>query len=136
MPGRRNLAREQAAHDASARAAAIHHQLTATLPRFDRALVGQRAILRELQRLGLRRPNGQPVTWRMLCRWRRVEGFPMLAGQRIVGIALTPALTTTYAVTAWILSRFSSAHGFRVGARTAGTFWDSTQPDATTTRAA
>src|SRR5262245_5142913 len=71
--GIRNYARERAHHDALApeKQRALHDMLVTQLPGFDRALVGQGAILGYLHHLGLRRRNGGPLTWRMLLRWRR-----------------------------------------------------------------
>jgi hypothetical protein len=92
----------------------IHAQLTETLPMLDRLLIGPRAILTELARLGIRRLNGQPITWRMVRAWRHSEGFPLLPGHRVLGRARTPSITTCHALTAWLLSRFTTAHVFRV----------------------
>jgi hypothetical protein len=118
MPGHRCYQRERAAHAAIApeQQRALHAQLTAQLPAFDRALIGQLAILTYLHHLGLRRRNGGPLTWRMILRWRRDEGFPVLRGRYTPHRHRSPALSTTFALTAWTLSRFSSDehHLFRV----------------------
>jgi hypothetical protein len=118
MPGRRNYIRERTAHAAIAPAhrRALHDLLTAELPAYDRALVGQLAILNYLHQLGLRRRNGGPLTWRMLLRWRRDEGLPLLRGRYTPHRHKGPALSTTFALTAWTLTRFSSDehHLFRV----------------------
>ena len=118
MPGRRCYQRERAQHAAQApdRQRHLHDLLTAQLPHRDRALVGQVAILNYLQQLGLRRRNGGPLTWRMLLRWRRDEGFPLLRGRCTPHRYRSPALSTAFALTAWTLSRFSSDehHLFRV----------------------
>ena len=108
MPGKRNLARERAHHDAPARFASLHALLTAQLPHHDRALIGRAAILNYLHdRLHLRRLNRGPITWRMVMRWRRLDGLPLLRGFTSPRYA-TPALSTEFALTAWILSLFSS----------------------------
>ena len=118
MPGRRCYQRERTQHEAIApeQQRALHALLTAELPAYDRALVGQVAILNYLHQLGLRRRNGNPLTWRMLLRWRRDEGFPLLRGRCTPQRHKSPALSTTFALTAWTLSRFSSDehHLFRV----------------------
>jgi hypothetical protein len=117
MPGRRNLAREQAQHalEAPARFQAVHHQLTSQLPSHDVALVGWPAILRYCHDvLQLRRLNGDPLTARIVKAWRRDDGFPLLRGHYVVGRARVPALTTVYAVTAWTLSRFATGMTFAV----------------------
>jgi hypothetical protein len=118
MPGRRCYQRERAQHAAQApdRQRHLHDLLTAQLPHRDRALVGQVAILNYLQQLGLRRRNGGPLTWRMLLRWRRDEGLPLLRGRYTPHRYRSPALSTAFALTAWTLSRLSSDehHLFRV----------------------
>jgi hypothetical protein len=52
----------------------------------------------------------------MLLRWRRDEGFPVLRGRYTPHRHRSPALSTTFALTAWTLSRLSSDehHLFRV----------------------
>jgi hypothetical protein len=118
MPGRRNYIRERTEHAAIApeQQRALHDLLTAQLPAFDRALIGQLAILNYLHQLGLRRRNGNPLTWRMLLRWRRDEGFPLLRGRYTPHRHRSPALSTSFALTAWALTRLSSDehHLFRV----------------------
>jgi hypothetical protein len=118
VPGRRNYFAERAQHAAIApdQQRALHALLIAQLPAFDRALIGQAAILNYLHQFGLRRRNGGPLTWRMILRWRRDEGFPVLRGRYTPHRHRSPALSTTHALTAWTLSRFSSDehHLFRV----------------------
>jgi hypothetical protein len=118
MPGRRCYQRERALHAAQApdRQRHLHDLLTTQLPHRDRALVGQVAILNYLHQLGLRRRNGSPLTWRMLLRWRRDEGFPVLRGRCTPHRHRSPALSTAFALTAWTLTRLSSDehHLFRV----------------------
>jgi hypothetical protein len=113
--GRRNYLAERARHAARAPETqrTLYATLVAQLPQYERALVGREAILAELHRLGLRRRNGTPLTWRMILRWRRDLGFPLVRGVWHPHTALhpssrSPALTTTYAVTAWVLSQFST----------------------------
>jgi len=116
--GTHNYARERARHEAIApeKQRALYDLLVAQLPALDRALIGQVAILNYLHHLGLRRRNGGPLTWRMILRWRRDEGFPVLRGRYTPHRHRSPALSTTFALTAWTLSRFSSDehHLFRV----------------------
>jgi hypothetical protein len=116
MPGRRNYIRERTEHAAIApeQQRALHDLLTAQLPAYDRALIGQVAILHYLHHLGLRRRNGGPLTWRMLLRWRRDEGLPVLRGRFTPHRHRSPALSTVFALSAWTLSRFSSDDLFRV----------------------
>jgi len=113
MPGKRNLARERAQHAATARArtAALYAMLCQTLPDHERALVGQLPILRYLHdTLRIRRPNGQPLKWRIVLRWFHTQGFPLVRGGWHVGRSAKQAsLTTTHAVTAWVLTRFDTA---------------------------
>jgi hypothetical protein len=116
--GTRNYARERTEHAALApeQQRALHDLLVTQLPAFDRAVIGQVAILDYLHQLGLRRRNGGPLTWRMILRWRRDEGFPVLRGRYTPHRHRSPALSTAFALTAWTLSRFSSDehHLFRV----------------------
>jgi hypothetical protein len=115
MPGRRCYQRERTEHAAiaSEQQRALHDL---QLPAFDCAVIGQVAILNYLHQLGLRRRNGGPLTWRMILRWRRDEGFPVLRGRYTPHRHRSPALSTAFALTAWTLSRFSSDehHLFRV----------------------
>jgi hypothetical protein len=115
MPGRRHYARERALHAAHAVAQQrrIYELLKAQLPDHERALAGRDAILSFLRTLGLTRRNGMPLTWRMILRWHRDLGFPLVRGAwhpntRTHLPSRSPALTTTYAATAWILSQFST----------------------------
>jgi len=109
----RHLAREMHQHaiEAPQRFRALHAQLVRTLPDRDRALVTAPAILAYLHDvLGLRRPGGARVSWRMVLRWRAEEDFPLLrGGWNSWSRCLAPCLTTSYAVTAWTLSRFDAA---------------------------
>jgi len=115
MPGKRNLARERALHDAPAIQARIFAMLSDALPDHDRTLIGRDRILEHVARLGLRRRNGQPITWRQVRRWRTRYGFPIAHGMW-THRTKTPAVTTQHAVTAWMLSAFSTdeKHWFSV----------------------
>src|SRR5262245_43642561 len=114
MPGKRNLARERAQHDAPGIQARVFQMLCELLPAFDRALLGHARILDPLPALGVRRPTGPLLPWRLVLRWRRSEGFPLLSA-RWRPRSKSPAVTTPYAVTAWLLSRLSSDdHLFRI----------------------
>jgi hypothetical protein len=123
MPGKRNLARERAQHalEAPARQHQLHATMVAQLPDRDRALVGQDRILAFLHELGLRRRNGAWLTWRIVLRWRRDHGFPLARGVWHPSAlshpaSRSPALSTTFAIVSWTLTRFSTdCHGlFRV----------------------
>jgi hypothetical protein len=127
--GTRNYARERARHDALApdKQRAIYDLLRAQLPERELALIGRARILAWLHSLGLRRPNGGPVSWTMVLRWTRHHGFPLLHGTRNVHHR-TPAVSTSFAITAWVLSRLDSGqnHLFRFyslpeGGRSEGT---------------
>jgi hypothetical protein len=105
----RNYARERARHNAIApeKQRALHDLLRSQLPDRDLALLGRDRILTYLHSLGLRRPNGGRVSWHQVLRWRRNHGFPLLHGTANTRFR-TPALTTGFAVTAWLLTRFDS----------------------------
>jgi hypothetical protein len=112
MPGRRNYSAERARHNALApeKQRAIYDLLKSQLPEREEALIGWDTILRWLhQHLGLRRPNGGSLTVRQLRRWRAECSCPIIAGTRTTTGRLTPPLSTSFALTAWTLSRFSTA---------------------------
>jgi hypothetical protein len=124
MPGRRCYERELIAHarDAPHRQRVLFELLTTYLPDYDRALVGTRTILDYLHTtLQLRRPSGNRITARMLWRWRRDHHFPLLRGAWRPRYC-TPAITSTYAVTAWALAQADTDQVllFRVGKCTDG----------------
>src|SRR5262245_45562324 len=106
--GIRNLAREHARHDATApdRQRELYELLRAQLPDREVALLGWPAILNFLHSLGLRRPNGGPLTYRVLRRWIRDHGCPIVRGYCRLGTprVLTPPLSTSFALTAWALT--------------------------------
>jgi hypothetical protein len=123
MPGRRCYQRERTEHArlAPERQHQLYSTLVAQLPQHECALVGRERILAYLHDLGLRRRNGLALNWRMILRWRRDHGFPLVRGVWHPSApnhpaSRSPALTTSFACTAWILSRFSTdSHGlFRV----------------------
>jgi len=102
-----------AAHDAPARFARCYTHLRTHLPDFDRALIGWPAILEHLNaRLHLCRPNGAPITIRMVWRWRRDFACPILRGGWNAQLHhhLAPPLTSSHALTAWVLAQFDAAH--------------------------
>jgi hypothetical protein len=107
--GTRNYARERARHNALApeKQRAIYDLLRSQLPEREHALVGRDRILAWLHAFGLRRPNGGPVSWTMVLRWTRHHGFPLLHGTSNRRYR-TPALSTSFALTAWALSRFDT----------------------------
>src|SRR5215813_10871074 len=123
MPGRRNAARERAKHaaTAAARLRHVHAVMVAEFPEYDRALIDYPAILGFLDRFGIRRRNGRPVTIRMLTRWRREFGFPVCKGVTILDQHWSPPVSSTVAIAAWICAqlRSSDARGFRVVCRAA-----------------
>src|SRR5262245_12967622 len=105
----RNLLRERAQHEATAadRQRELYDMLVAALPDRHRVLAGPWNILNYLHGLGVRRPNGGRLTWSQVRRWRRLHGFPCMPGFRsFAGRRFsTPAITSDYAVTAWLLTR-------------------------------
>jgi len=111
VPGKRCLARELAQHDAPARFASCYTNLRTYLPDYDRVLVGIDAIRAYLHDvLRIRRPNGQPVTRRIVLRWHRQHAFPLVrGGWHARPDLLTPSLCSTHAVTSWVLAQFSTA---------------------------
>src|SRR5262249_14450330 len=115
MPGKRNLARERAAHDAPGIQARIFSQLSELLPDHDRALIGRAQIIDHLHAFGISRRNGRRISWVMLLRGPRTLGFPVLRGFWHPK-ARSPAFTTEHAVAAWVLSQFTSESGcpFRI----------------------
>ena len=126
MPGRRNYARERAEHAAVAPDLQQQYAqlLSRHLPTYDRALVGPAQILANLHGLGIRRLNGDKLTWRIVNSWRVHDGCPILRGNRRG--SRRPQMTTTYALTAWLLSRFHLGDRFSVathaGFTTTGSF--------------
>jgi len=110
MPGKRCLARERAQHDVASRLAETYALVHRHFPDRDRVLIGPKAILEYLASLGLRRPNGGPVTWRMVLRWHRSLSFPLLTGGWLArsGSRVSPVSTELF-VTAWMLSQFNGA---------------------------
>jgi hypothetical protein len=115
VPGRRNFAKERAKHtaDAPRRFAALHDLLITQLPQNDKALIGQAAILRYLHDLGIRRLRGGPLTWRIVNRWRHIDALPVLRGNRHPKRSGSP-LTTSHALTAWLLTRLHTCDLFIV----------------------
>jgi|SRR5262245_12259216 len=120
MPGRRCYQRERVTHmhTAPQRQRALYDMLCTHLPHLERALVGRIAILDFFHSLGLRRPNGGHLSWRMVDRWRRTASCPILAGscRPIHPRWLSPPMSTSFALTSWLLTRFNTGepHLFRV----------------------
>jgi len=115
MPGRRNFARERAEHTRLAphRQRQLYTMMVTYLPSRERALVGRAAILAYLHDFGLRRRTGEPLTWRIILRWRRDHGFPLVRGvwhpaAPTHPASRSPALTTTHALTAWLLTQWNT----------------------------
>src|SRR5262245_58398526 len=110
MPGiPRNAAPARSRHPAiaPARQRALYDLLAAPLPQHEHVLVGWDAILTFLHRtLQLTRPNGHPLSRRQVLRWRRAQGFPLVTGN-MNRYARTPPLSTSFAITSWVLTRKS-----------------------------
>jgi hypothetical protein len=83
------------------------------LPRVEHLLVGHEAILLHLRQLGVTQWSRRPLTWTTVRGWARWHGFPLTPGTRR-GRNYMSALTTTHAVTAWLLSRPYNGHPMRV----------------------
>ena len=115
MPARRNYAAElaQLAATAPDRQRALYRMMREQLPEYELALTGWDRLLAFLHRLGIRRPNGHTLTRRIVQRWVRSDGFPLVRGTWHPR-SRTPCLTTSFAVTAWILSRADTRGLFRV----------------------
>ena len=82
MPGRRNYASElaQLAATAPDRQRALYRMMREQLPEYELALIGWDRLLGFLHRLGIRRPNGHALTRRIVQRWARTDGFPLVRG--------------------------------------------------------
>jgi hypothetical protein len=123
MSAPRRHARERLIHAqrAPALCAAIHQNLVRFFPEQDLALIGWNAILGHLHfTLRLRRLGGRPLSVRMVQRWRRDANCPILRGTYIIGHALSPPMTTAFALSSWVLSRIESAtyvHYFSIARR-------------------
>jgi hypothetical protein len=115
MPGRRNHAAElaQLAATAPDRQRALYRMMREQLPEYELALTGWGRLLTFLYRLGIRRPNGHTLTRRIVQRWARTDGFPLVRGTWHPR-SRTPCLTTSFAVTAWMLTRADTRSLFRV----------------------
>lgn len=111
MPGKRNFRRERQQHalEQPEKQAALYRMLVAQLPDRETALVGWPAILAFLHdRLQLCRPSGGRITYRMARRWAREHQLPVLRGTLTASKHLSPALSSTFALTAWTLTQWSS----------------------------
>jgi hypothetical protein len=115
VPGKRNLARERLEHQRTQphKQLALYNQLRTQLPSQDRALVGYPTILAWLHTFGLRRRNNGPLTQRMVQRWVQSHGFPVARGNRQSRISTLP-VTSSHALTAWILTQFDTATLYHV----------------------
>jgi hypothetical protein len=82
-------------------------QLTRWLGDRDTVLIGWSRILAYLYEIGVRRPNGRHVYQPQVLRWRAAFGFPLLRGTRNRHHSCPPC-TTTFAITAWLLSQVDS----------------------------
>jgi hypothetical protein len=83
------------------------------LPECDHLLTGRDAILLYLRQFGVTQWSKRPVTWTTVRRWARWHGFPLTPGTRL-GRNYLSAVTTTHAITAWLLSRPYNGHPMRV----------------------
>src|SRR5262245_12972883 len=116
MPGKRDFQQERLDHAETfaARAQQYVDLMRRQLPDKDLPLIGWNAILSHLASLNISRPNGQPLDRHILLHWRKRHGFPVARGFKNTHVK-TPPLTTTFAVTGWLLASFSTAERYRVG---------------------
>ena len=121
MAGRRYYQAERRAHAAiEHRLMQEHHRLLKEkFPALEFALCGQQAILRYFAALGVVRRNNNPLTWQIVNRWRSKHGCPIARGNRHPRFA-GPAVSTNLALSAWVLSRFSTADLFHMDANAQG----------------
>lgn len=112
----RNLAREAALEATFPdRITARLTQLRTQLPDKDRALIGRHTIVGYLVELGVLRRNKHPISYRMLLRWKRTHFFPLYVGAFIpTKQRRVPPMTTTHAVTAWVLEHASIPNLFHL----------------------
>jgi hypothetical protein len=115
MPSRRNYAAELAQLGATAadRQRALYRMMRQQLPEYELALTGWNRVLTFLHDLGIRRSNGHTLTRRIVQRWARTDGFPLVRGTWHPR-SRTPCLTTSFAVTSWMLTRADTRSLFRV----------------------
>jgi len=113
VPGTRNYHRERTEHARIAPDLERHYAslLRTYVP--DRALIGQAAIVAYFHHLGIRRLNRRPLSWRIVNGWRRRHGCPILRGNTHP-LSKQPPLSTSHALTAWLLSRFTAHPCFSV----------------------
>ena len=63
--------------------------------------------------IGVTQWSKRSLTWTTVRRWARWHGFPLTPGTRWGGNYMS-AITTTHAITAWLLSRPYNGHPMRV----------------------
>ena len=112
MPSVADRRREEVA-ESGQRIRDLSRLLREQLPEVERVLVGQDAILLHLWQLGVTQWSKRPLTWTTVRGWARWHGFPLTPGTRR-GRNYMSALTTTHAITAWLLSRPYNGHPMRV----------------------
>ena len=91
----------------------LYVMLREQLPDVDRVLAGRDAIVLYLSQLGVTQWSKRPLTWTTVRGWARWHGFPLIPGTRR-GRNYMSAVTTTHAITAWLLSRPYNGHPMRV----------------------
>ena len=91
----------------------LYRLLHEQLPQVDHVLVGPDAILQHLKRLGVTQWSKRQLTRTTVRGWARWHGFPLTPGTRL-GRNYMSAVTTTHAITAWLLSRPYNGHPMRV----------------------
>jgi hypothetical protein len=105
--------RREGSDESGRRMRELYRVLREQLPQVDHVLVGQDAILQHLKRLGVTKWSKRQLTWTTVRGWARWHGFPLTPGTRR-GRNYMSALTTTHAITAWLLSRPYNGHPMRV----------------------
>ena len=91
----------------------VYVLLREQLPGVDRVLVGRDTILLHLRQLGVTQWSKRQLTWTTVRRWAPWHGFPLTPGTRL-GRNYMSAVTTTHAITAWLLSRPYNGYPMRV----------------------
>jgi hypothetical protein len=91
----------------------LYALLRQQLPDVERVVVGRDAIVWHLSQLRVTQWSKRPVTWTTVRGWARWHGFPLTPGTRR-GRNYMSAVTTTHAITAWLLSRPYNGHQMRV----------------------
>ena len=105
--------RREGVYESGQRMRELYALLRQQLPDVERVLVGRDAIVWHLSQLGVTQWSKHPLTWTTVRGWARWHGFPLTPGTRL-GRNYMSAVTTTHAITAWLLSRPYNGHPMRL----------------------